>query len=727
MKIGHDTKLLPLHNQDPDFAVVVIHGKDAEDSSLRWLVERWRAHMPQTLFAAPIFFSHSTEHGDGLTARTHALDDYLDTLKREFALENSRIALVGYADGAAFAINYGLSKDDAFCALIGFSCDSRFFAEAASSWKTSPPVLLVHGEKDEFVTPPEFLQTYQVLAEAQIPVSICFRPAVRREIEAFGADSAMFFLKGVQATKPPVSSRGDTLPLDRAKSIKLIIWDLDETLWSGTLDDADTIELFDFRIEAIRRLNGCGLVSAICSKNDFDTAQRKLQSLGIWDEFVFPRIAFVPKGAAIQSLITDMQLKPKNCVFIDDNSLNLAEAKNLLPDLNVIDATTAECDEFLQELMQAHATVNKSRVEEYRSLQSRVGESHSFMGSRESFLQSCDIHVAIASSSDLVDFAPRIEELINRSNQLNYLKTRVHPGSIVNFVSEASLREAFALFAWDKFGYHGLVGFIAADVRTQSLLHMAFSCRIMHMGMESVLLKEAFDRFRELKVPDTIQVNPEIPSWIKVESFGDQNIRQKVFREESSLDTRPGDAQIRFMANCQSGVFAHFSGLRDIAEIDSHPRIFVMSMVLNGSYRSQKFPPAVVHYIGSDLYSVMWPHETWEHLEAGLYEHCAIEFCDFLAAQGSRLLLVGSPKNVEIDEAHLVRGVTSHRIESFLDVWRRLSSSRAEVDFLDVDDFVDADRMVDCVHFRVDASRDIAKRISHWHSTLPSEKLADVA
>ena len=551
-------------------------------------------------------------------------------------------------------------------------------------------------------------------------MSICFRPGLARGVEDFGADASMFFLKGIQATYPLRPVIKEDFSKDVAESIKLVIWDLDETLWKGTLDDADSIVLFENRVEALRQLNRSGIVSAICSKNDFDTARLKLESLGLWDEFVFPRIAFAPKGAAIHALIRDMQLKPKHCLFIDDNDINLAEAKATSPDLHILDAKSDECDAFLQRLVERHGHVQKSRVDHYRSLQSRIVEEQTFEGGRESFLETCDIHVAIASSSDLVDFAPRIEELINRTNQLNYLKTRVQAGSMVDFVSEASLREAFALFAWDKFGYHGLVGFIAADVKTEMLLHMAFSCRIMHMGMENVLLRSAFERFPNLQVPANIQIKPEIPAWITVNGFNDPDVRARILREDSAVAAGNQDVKIRFMANCQSGVFAHFSGLRDVADVDSHPRIFVMSMVLNNSYRLQNYPPAVVHYVGTDFYDVMWPRDAWGHLENGLYEHCANEFCDFLKAQGRRLLVVGNPSEVAADEDHLIRGVTRSRMTSFCDVWRRLSNARDEVDFLDVDDFVKEDRMADCVHFRVDASRDIAKRIGRWYDSLPA-------
>ncbi len=65
--------------------------------------------------------------------------------------------------------------------------------------------------------------------------------------------------------------------------IKLIIWDLDDTLWQGTLADGDRIKPYDHRIALIRAFNDRGVVSSICSKNDADMARAALMDLGWWN------------------------------------------------------------------------------------------------------------------------------------------------------------------------------------------------------------------------------------------------------------------------------------------------------------------------------------------------------------------------------------------------------------------------------------------------------------
>src|SRR5712691_6797038 len=95
---------------------------------------------------------------------------------------------------------------------------------------------------------------------------------------------------------------------DSTTKIKLVIWDLDDTLWRGTLAEGDDVVLFEHRAESVRALNRCGIVSSICSKNDPVSARQTLERMNLWDQFVFPRIAFVPKAAAVRQIIDDMQL-----------------------------------------------------------------------------------------------------------------------------------------------------------------------------------------------------------------------------------------------------------------------------------------------------------------------------------------------------------------------------------------------------------------------------------
>ena len=90
--------------------------------------------------------------------------------------------------------------------------------------------------------------------------------------------------------------------------IKVVIWDLDDTLWKGILAEGDDVLLQQECVDIIKTLNRRGIVNTICSKNDYVTAKNKLVELNIWDLFVFPTIAFSPKGEMINKLLKSMNL-----------------------------------------------------------------------------------------------------------------------------------------------------------------------------------------------------------------------------------------------------------------------------------------------------------------------------------------------------------------------------------------------------------------------------------
>ena len=106
------------------------------------------------------------------------------------------------------------------------------------------------------------------------------------------------------------------------EKIKLVIWDLDETFWKGTLSEEGIIPI-QKNIDIINKLTNRGIINSIVSKNTFEIAKEKLVEIGVWDKFIFPTIEWSAKGPLIKELIDKCQLRASNVLFIDDNHLNL--------------------------------------------------------------------------------------------------------------------------------------------------------------------------------------------------------------------------------------------------------------------------------------------------------------------------------------------------------------------------------------------------------------------
>ena len=492
--------------------------------------------------------------------------------------------------------------------------------------------------------------------------------------------------------------------------IKLIIWDLDDTLWAGTLADGDKVCLNAYRAEMVRKLNQCGVVSAICSKNDPEAAKTMLVELELFNDFVFPRISFEPKAAIVKQMIEDMQLRPVNVLFVDDNIHNLEEARYLLPELNVVNSSQPACDELLAKILEDNKHVAKSRVEEYRMLERRVADRQRQPISNEDFLRSCDIHVAVVHMTDNIQFSDRIEELINRSNQMNYTKSRVEKGSIVDLMATGGANYGFSVFVWDKYGYHGLVGFAVSEHGIR-MSHFVFSCRIMDMGIENWLLHYIVEFYRKKSGNidvSHISVVPRNVDWIREKSFRDPDVRAMIWKKEKEKSET--DIALRVMSKCASGGLAHYTGLCNRVDHDGMGRVFSVSSFLNDDYQKQGFPSMLVYAAYSD-----YDENAWEAINAAhRFEECVVKFCDFICATNKKILIILTPQDLPPEKQSAIRRAGQARMTYCNDLWRKMAGIYDEISLLEVTDIAEKDEVIDNYHYAVPLLKKLGERIRLW-------------
>lgn len=261
------------------------------------------------------------------------------------------------------------------------------------------------------------------------------------------------------------------------EEVKLIIWDLDETLWEGTISDNDSLKLNDNFVSFINNSLDRGIIHSICSKNDFDVVKEHLISLGLWELFVFSSINWNPKGKRIENIIKDMGLRAQNVLFVDDNISNLNEAIYYCPEIQI--CTPQELENVIDTIFDIEK-VNKSRprLKQYRLLEEKVKSQQNF-DSNEDFLMSCNI--CIDFHYDCIENIERIHDLIMRSNQLNYTKFRQEKEELLTQLSSQNTKAAY-ITVKDSFGDYGIVGFYM--IMGGIVKHYLFSCRTLGMLVE---------------------------------------------------------------------------------------------------------------------------------------------------------------------------------------------------------------------------------------------------
>ncbi len=492
--------------------------------------------------------------------------------------------------------------------------------------------------------------------------------------------------------------------------IKLVIWDLDDTLWQGTLADGDDVVLFEHRATIVRELNARGIVSSICSKNDYASAKQKLVELRLWDAFVFPHIAFTAKAAAIGKIIADMRLRPCDVLFIDDNPMNLEEARFAMPDIQLLDIRGPEADAQLRALIDA-VPVGRSRVEDYRILERKTFDHEANRGSNTDFLCACGIKACAPFLMDNLDFANRIVELINRSNQLNYTRSRVSLAELEAGIIDVVNFDSWSLFAWDRYGDYGLVGFVMIDRRTRRFLHFVFSCRAMHMGIEAFALQKAREKWPAIEaVQWKDRFDPSPPEWIEDCSFHDAEIRSRLIADQRivTADT----PVLRIMFDCQSGGIAHFSRNRSRLEFDNNPRLFALRMMWDDGHRDQTYPPYLVYGAGIDYTDPRWPTLA-PLLDDGLYRECVRKFCAFLDAQDIRALIVLPPDNAPEAMYRPQMNHTRDRTVRFNREWWLAAAEWTCIDIVDLSQANCAD-LVDISHYHPNLLVQLAETMDDW-------------
>ncbi len=273
--------------------------------------------------------------------------------------------------------------------------------------------------------------------------------------------------------------------------MRLVIWDLDETFWQGTITEGGhrySQMNHDIVVELARR----GIMSSICSKNDAERVQNILTHEGIWDYFIFPSISWDPKGPRIAALIEAVQLRPQSVLFIDDNPSNLHEARHFVPELQTEDESVVArmLDDPRLRGKDDRALL---RLAQYKVLERRRADEVAASaqgGSNEAFLRASNIRVRI--ERDVEAHLDRAIELINRTNQLNFTKRRLPEDApaartALRELLDQHMVQAGLLEVSDRYGDYGYCGFYAtrAGPDGQNFVHFCFSCRVLGMGVEA--------------------------------------------------------------------------------------------------------------------------------------------------------------------------------------------------------------------------------------------------
>lgn len=291
----------------------------------------------------------------------------------------------------------------------------------------------------------------------------------------------------------------------RAEFVKCVVWDLDNTLWRGILanDGAEGVALREEVIGVIKALDERGIVSSICSKNEYKDAWAKLESLGIAEYFVFPRINWNPKSENIKKIAKDINIGLNTLAFIDDSAHERGEVGENLPMVRVFDERNVKKLLDLREFNPPTSSESGNRRLSYLAEMKRRQDEEDDSGNHEDFIRKCRIKLTCLKIEEEAT-RKRCWELVNRTNQLTLAAHRYTEEEFAALVVKSDCR---AIKCEDKYGDYGIVGFIA--VEGERVREFVMSCRVAKKYCEQSVL---FAFAREMKNSGSKTLSAEVVS-----------------------------------------------------------------------------------------------------------------------------------------------------------------------------------------------------------------------
>jgi FkbH-like protein len=278
------------------------------------------------------------------------------------------------------------------------------------------------------------------------------------------------------------------------KPVKCVIWDLDETLWKGTLLEDKEVSLRPGVRGILITLDERGILHSIASRNDYETTMGLLQTLGIDGFFLHPQIGWGAKSEAVKNISRELNIGLDSLLFVDDQEYERDEVQLALPEVRVCDAL-AIADLLGREDLNPKAITDDSRFrrKRYQSDIAREAAQKEFVGPSEEFLASLNMVLTIhpAEEGDL----ERAEELTIRTNQLNATGVTYSYAELDAFRS-SSKHSLLMADLTDRYGDSGKIGLALLDLgQTEWTIRlMLMSCRVMSRGIGTIFLRELIER-----------------------------------------------------------------------------------------------------------------------------------------------------------------------------------------------------------------------------------------
>ena len=163
----------PEEGVEINHAIILLHGYGGDGKDISMLTLNWKRHMPNTVFICPNGHETCPINPSGFQWFDLTKDDtnyildqsikaeekiklFINEIKQEFNLKNNQICLSGFSQGCMMSLNVGLTSEEKFSCIVGFSGKIINQNNLKLRIKNYTDTLLIHGDADQ-VVPSTFL------------------------------------------------------------------------------------------------------------------------------------------------------------------------------------------------------------------------------------------------------------------------------------------------------------------------------------------------------------------------------------------------------------------------------------------------------------------------------------------------------------------------------------------------------------------------------------------
>mgnify|MGYP006137096765 CR=1 FL=1 len=335
-------------------------------------------------------------------------------------------------------------------------------------------------------------------------------------------------------------------------SRKLLILDLDNTLWGGIVGEIGwkNVNLggHDYTGEAyvdfqkkIKILKKKGIQLAIISKNDeknaLDVFEKNKQMVLSLKDFTAWRINWNDKAKNLLEITKELNLSTDSCVFIDDNVNERNRIKTSLPDVLVPDWPD-DPSFYSNALLKLNCFYSRGitkednlrtkfyKDEKKRETTKTLFESHS------DWLKSLSIKIT-SKNIDSVN-KTRSLQLINKTNQMNLITRRLTEEQIDKIMNDKNkMIKTFSVS--DKLGDMGLIGLYTIEHTKKGInvLDFILSCRAFGRSIENYMAQTIIQLAKKKRVRNIkfnyLKTKKNNPALIFLNSLKLKKINNKSF------------------------------------------------------------------------------------------------------------------------------------------------------------------------------------------------------